>query len=218
MTRRGNSVRPSRNARTTREPDLGYYVIVTDAEATEQLYFEAIRNSLQDDLQDRLVIKVYQSATNDLIRRCLDESSKIPQYSVPCIVFDRDQVQNFDEIIYKADNNNIKVGWSNPCIEVWFEAYFGNMTYYGSSQDCCSGFAKKFSEKTGNVYKKSNPANYGLLCQHGDEDKAISFAENKMKEYRRQCKKPSECISSSTVYELVREIKYREQNSILLTR
>lgn len=110
MTRRGNSVRPSRNARTTREPDLGYYVIVTDAEATEQLYFEAIRNSLQDDLQDRLVIKVYQSATNDLIRRCLDESSKIPQYSVPCIVFDRDQVQNFDEIIYKADNNNIKVG------------------------------------------------------------------------------------------------------------
>ena len=210
MTRRGNSVRPSRNARTTREPDLGYYVIVTDAEATEQLYFEAIRNSLQDDLQDRLVIKVYQSATNDLIRRCLDESSKIPQYSVPCIVFDRDQVQNFDEIIYKADNNNIKVGWS--------EAYFGNMTYYGSSQDCCSGFAKKFSEKTGNVYKKSNPANYGLLCQHGDEDKAISCAENKMKEYRRQCKKPSECISSSTVYELVREIKYREQNNILLTR
>lgn len=125
MTRRGNSVRPSRNARTTREPDLGYYVIVTDAEATEQLYFEAIRNSLQDDLQDRLVIKVYQSATNDLIRRCLDESSKIPQYSVPCIVFDRDQVQNFDEIIDKADNKNIKVGWSNPCIEVWFEAYFG---------------------------------------------------------------------------------------------
>ena len=169
-------------------------------------------------MQDRLVIKVYQSATNDLIRRCLDESSKIPQYSVPCIVFDRDQVQNFDEIIYKADNNNIKVGWSNPCIEVWFEAYFGNMTYYASSQDCCSGFAKKFSEKTGNVYKKSNPANYGLLCQHGDEDKAISFAENKMKEYRRQCKKPSECISSSTVYELVREIKYREQNNILLTR
>jgi len=213
MTRRGNSVRPSRNARITRVPDLGYYVIVTDAEATEQLYFEAIRNSLQDDLQDRLVIKVCQSATNDLIRRCLDESGKIPQYSVPCIVFDRDQVQNFDEIIYKADNNNIKVGWSNPCIEVWFEAYFGNMTYYGSSQDCCSGFAK-----TGNVYKKSNPANYGLLCQHGDEDKAISCAENKMKEYRRQCKKPSECISSSTVYELVREIKYREQNNILLTR
>lgn len=154
MTRRGNSVRPSRNARTTREPDLGYYVIVTDAEATEQLYFEAIRNSLQDDLQDRLVIKVYQSATNDLIRRCLDESSKIPQYSVPCIVFDRDQVQNFDEIIYKADNNNIKVGWSNPCIEVWFEAYFGNMTYYGSSQDCCSGFAKNFQKKQAMFTKK----------------------------------------------------------------
>lgn len=77
---------------------------------------------------------------------------------------------------------------------------------------------ENFQIKQAMFTKKSNPANYGLLCQHGDEDKAISCAENKMEEYRRQCKKPSECISSSTVYELVREIKYREQNSILFTR
>lgn len=207
MTRRGNSVRPSRNARTTREPDLGYYIIVTDTEATEKLYFEGIRNSLPDELQSRLVIQVCRTGTDNLINKCLDESSKIPQYSVPCIVFDRDQVQNFDAIIDKANDKNIKVGWSNPCIEIWFEAYLCSMSTYQSSVTCCREFAKKFFRSTGKKYIKSNPQNYRLLCEYGNEDNAIERAEHKMQEYRRQRKKPSECMSASTVYELVREIK-----------
>lgn len=37
---------------------------------------------------------------------------------IPWIVFDRDQVQGFDEIIAKAEREGIQVGWSNPCFEI----------------------------------------------------------------------------------------------------
>ena len=49
------------------------------------------------------------------------------EYRIPWIVFDRDQVQGFDEIIAKAEREGIQVGWSNPCFEIdvcifWFHA------------------------------------------------------------------------------------------------
>ena len=49
------------------------------------------------------------------------------QHRIPWIVFNRDQVQGFDEIIAEAVSKGIQVGWSNPCFEIWMYAYFGSM-------------------------------------------------------------------------------------------
>ncbi|MGN0294447.1 MAG: RloB family protein [Lachnospiraceae bacterium] len=40
------------------------------------------------------------------------------QYRIPWIVFDRDMVQGFDEIIAEAKSKGIQTGWSNPCFEI----------------------------------------------------------------------------------------------------
>ena len=54
------------------------------------------------------------------------------------IVFDRDQVIGFDEIISEAEKKGIQVGWSNPCFEIWMYAYFGAMPAIQDSWTCCS--------------------------------------------------------------------------------
>ncbi len=53
------------------------------------------------------------------------------------IVFDRDQVKDFDEIIRLAEKNDINAGWSNPCFEIWMFAYFGEMPTIKESYICC---------------------------------------------------------------------------------
>lgn len=41
------------------------------------------------------------------------------QYRIPWIVFDRDRVKDFDEIIKTAGRSGVGAGWSNPCFEIF---------------------------------------------------------------------------------------------------
>lgn len=108
-----NGERKRRDIR--RNPRLGYYIIITDTKETEKNYFEGLKKSFPIDLQQHIVIQVKKTSTKDLIKTCIEEVSSDPQYRQPWIIFDRDQVSDFDEIIETAQNNKINVGWSNPC-------------------------------------------------------------------------------------------------------
>jgi hypothetical protein len=143
-----------------RVPELGYYFIVTDTKETEQNYILGLRNSIPKELQEKLVIKVCKTRTIELVSEALNMASLQPQYGEPWIVFDRDQVKDFDQIIRTALENGINVGWSNPCIEIWFSTYFGSMPPYQDSVSCCNGFAEKFARVTGQKYEKSDVAIY----------------------------------------------------------
>ncbi len=108
-------------------PELGYYLIVTDTEATERCFFTGLHQALPEDVRNKLVIKVVETKTRTMIDKCLELTAYDAQYRIPWIVFDRDQVQGFDEIIKEAEDKGIQVGWSNPCFEIWMYAYFGSM-------------------------------------------------------------------------------------------
>ena len=113
--------RRDRNQRIfQRIPELGYYFVVTDTQATETNYLYGFRDSIPPELRNRLVIKVNRASTGDLVEKCMEMAAVEPQYRKPWIVFDRDQVKNFDQIITDAEKQDINVGWSNPCIEIWF--------------------------------------------------------------------------------------------------
>lgn len=104
-----------------RNHELGYYYNVTDTEATERCYFYGLRNSLPDDMKSKLVIKVVQTKTKNLIEKCRELVAYEPHFGVPWIVFDRDQVKDFDKIIQQAEQEGINVAWSNPCFEIWLD-------------------------------------------------------------------------------------------------
>ena len=109
---------------THRIPEMGYYLIVTDTEATERCFFTGLHRSLSREMQNKLVIKVIETKTQDMIQKCLDLTAYDSQYRIPWIVFDRDEVADFDQIINDAEKAGIHVGWSNPCFEIWMHAYF----------------------------------------------------------------------------------------------
>lgn len=114
--------------------------------------------------------------------KCLELTLYEPNYRISWIVFDRDQVADFDKIIETAENRGICVGWSNPCFEIWLHAYYGSMPNIQESWTCCDKYKKVFKSKTGKIYNKADNNLYKTLIQTGDEVKAINIAEKKYKE------------------------------------
>ena len=189
-------------------PELGYYLIVTDTEATERCFFTGLHQTLPEDVRNKLVIKVVETKTRTMIDKCLELTAYDAQYRIPWIVFDRDQVQGFDEIIKEAEDKGIQVGWSNPCFEIWLHAYFGSMPAMQDSWTCCSEFGRVYESKTGQKYSKADEQMYGKICKVGDEAKAIQIAQQKLEQCIREGKtKPSEMCPCTTVHELVGEIR-----------
>ncbi len=205
--RKGN--RKDRNQRlNTRAPEMGYYIIYTDTEATEKCYFDGLRDSIPEDMKRKLIIKVQKSKTRELVSDCLDELSMDAQYRIPWIVFDRDQVHDFDKIITEAEKNHINAGWSNPCFEIWMFAYYGGIPNIEQSWVCCKKFAETFKKHTGLDYSKSEDDLYQLLVKSGDERKAIEMAKKTFDQHIKDEKsKPSEMTPCTTVYQLVEEIR-----------
>ena len=191
-------------------PELGYYLVVTDTEATERCFFEGLHKSLPEEIKKKLVIKVVETKTQDLIKKCLELTLYDAQYRIPWIIFDRDQVKDFDEIIAEAENNGIQVGWSNPCFEIWMYAYFGSMPNLYESWRCCSDFRQIYESKTKQKYDKADEKIYNKLCKAGKEEMAIKIAEQKFDQYKREGKtKPTQMCPCTTVHRLVGEIKQK---------
>ena len=207
MTARLGKRKP-RSSHIPRQENLGNYIIVTDTSETEQNYMYGLRDSIPEELRRHIVIKVVKTKTVDLVNDALYQASINPQYAEIWILFDRDQVPNFDAIVSEAEAKGIHVGWSNPCIEIWFSAYFKQMNHYSDSVHCCKGFEKLFQDRVNQPYKKSDNKIYLKLCQYGNESEAIRLAEKKKKKKKRNghlC--PSKMNPGTTVHELVREIR-----------
>ena len=200
--------RKDRNRRMgQRIPELGYYLIVTDTEETEKNYFEGLRDSIPAVLKERLIIKVEKAKTVELVKKALELVGKESQYRIPWIVFDRDRVKGFDEIIWTAEKNGVHAGWSNPCFEIWMNAYFGEMPAIRESYTCCGRFADKFEKVTGKKYYKNDTDIYRKLVQYGDFQQAAVLAERSLKKCMDDGKKlPSEMWPACMVQRLVSEI------------
>ena len=186
----------------------GAYLIVTDAEKTEKNYFEGIKASIPDNLKNDLQIKIYSNkALSKIIDFAAEQRNKDERFRDIWLVFDRDEVKNFDKLIEEAKEAKMNVGWSNPCFEIWLMSYFQIPKNIDVSQKCCETFEKIFKENISKKYKKSEVKIYYILCENGDEDKAIQRAREKYHQIRKEYSQPSKMIGCTTVYKLVEELK-----------
>lgn len=194
-------------------PKLGYYLIITDTKETESNYFNGLRDSLPKDSKRNIVIKVIDDVkTKDLISEALDAQAKSPQFQSTWIVFDKDEVKNFDDIIIAAKSKGLEVGWSNPCFEIWLESYFGKMDVHSSSKKCCEHFGNLFKNKSGKEYEKNSKSIYQDLNTYGNEEEAIKLAQTKLNSAKETKDKPSKMNPATTVHELVKEIKEKTEH------
>lgn len=51
---------------------MGYYLIVTDTEATERCFFNGLHQVLLENVRSKLVIKVVETKTRTMIDKCLE--------------------------------------------------------------------------------------------------------------------------------------------------
>ena len=180
----------------------GAYLIVTDAEKTEKNYFEGIKNIIPDNLKNDLQIKIYSNkALSKIIDFAAEERNKDERFRDIWLVFDRDEVKNFDKLIEEAKENKMNVAWSNPCFEIWMYAYFGEMPVIEKSVKCCEKFADKFEKCTKKKYLKNDRRIYQKLLEYGDEKNAIQIAKKNYKTcVKKTNKKPSDMYPASTVH------------------
>lgn len=198
--------RKGRN-QASRQPLLANYLIFVDSRETEENYLLGLRDAIPELLNRRLVIRVMKTETKSLVEEAQAVISSSAQLRQPWIVFDRDLVEDFDKIISDALKNGISVGWSNPCIETWFSAYFGNLLTAQDSKGACRDFNTLYLRKTGKEYKKNEKDIYKLLNTHGNQKDALRRARNKKNEHLRdENKNPSEMCPCTTLFELVEEI------------
>lgn len=192
----------------TREPRLGYYLIITDGYETEKNYFEGLKNSLPNGIKDKLVISVVTKKTSDLISECRKQVTYNAQFRKVWLVFDKDRIINFDQITEKAKSEGINVGWSNPCFEIWLYAYLDNMIPAIDSRTCCSKFGDKYKIISKKEYKKNDKDIYKHINEYGDERQAIFTSKKRYEQHIESgINKPSEMIPCNTVYQLIEEIK-----------
>lgn len=198
--------------------ELGYYCIVTDTKETEKNYLNGLKASLPDRIKDRLTIKVLSASTKDLVEEAQKQEALNPQYAQTWIVFDRDKVTDFDKIIMDAKQKGISVGWSNPCIEIWFHAYYGEMPRFSGAQafskQCCSSFKRVYKQKTKHEYEKAEDKIYQRLKETGNEEDAIGLAELRYNEWKEAgINKPSLMESTTTLHNLIKEIRERTDHT-----
>lgn len=86
-------------------------------------------------------------------------------------------------------------------------SYFQNPKNIDDSQKCCETFEKIFKENTSKKYKKSEEKIYNILCESGNENRAIERAREKYHQARKDYSQPTKMIGCTTVYKLVEELK-----------
>ena len=187
-----------------------HYLVMTDAKGTEQHYLNGLKKSLPADQQKKLSLRVVQmNNPADFIAQCKKIQNIEPVYvNHTWIVFDYDERPQFDKIIRDAKKEGFSAGWSNPCIEVWFSAYFGELCGETSSQCCQDTFKIVFKKHTSCTYTKGNKKIYEHLSENGDEMKAIERAEGKFREHKRNgITIPSKMCPCTSIHRLIKEIR-----------
>lgn len=173
---------------------------------------QGLKESLPKSVRDQLQIKVVSDIdTNKLVEKACSLRSKSSVYCDTWIVFDRDLVPNFDRIIKDAESNGIHVAWSNPCIEMWFLAYFNKTPNIPDSTTCIREFKNDcYSKMNKYEYHKDDKAIYNKLIQYGDEVQAIRCAKARYKSLQDISRKCSEMVGGTTLYQLVEDIKSKD--------
>jgi hypothetical protein len=209
VVKRPNRLKKGRDQRKQRKLCLGGYLIVTDSAETEANYFFGFRSKIPSKFDNDLQLKVYADKELErIIEFAIHERNKDVRFRNIWIIFDRDKVPCFDHLINEISNAHMNVGWSNPCFEIWLSAYFGKMKITCSSVQCCKDFGRLLVKNSNKKeYDKSDDDIYNVLFRCGDEQKAIATAKNRHKMMSKECLRPSDMISCTTVYQLIEEIK-----------
>lgn len=202
--------RNNKPARRTgyRELKYGRYLILTNGEQTEVNYFNGLKKSLPQEVQENIQIAVFHCELNNLENEIQRKRAK-SQYSKTYIVLDKDR--ETDKTLKKIKNiakrNDCHIIFSAPCIEYWFLKHLNiNTTFQESqhlpaSQQCITELKKHIRN-----YNKNYDNIYNIINSLGGGTIAVKLAKEEYKQHKG--KNLYNINNATNMYELIEEIKY----------
>lgn len=199
-------------------PKANSFLIVTEGERTEPLYFKGIQKLIQDkvggtvDIVEQPVIEIHGEgcSTSKLIEVAerVVKDAKI-MYQNVWVVFDKDDFEDFDQAIKDGLSKGYHVAWSNQAFEYWLYLHFN----YSDSALHRHQWNKKLDElfqqhNLGDgTYQKNYEDIYNMVNIYDGVNTAIKNARCRMKNFKEGRDKPSKYDPGTMVYKLVEELK-----------
>lgn len=206
-----------------KQPKANSFLIVTEGERTEPLYFRGIQKLIQDKIGGMVnvvevpVIDIHGEgcSTGKLIEKTEEIVSKANiMYQNIWIVFDKDDFEDFDQAIEDGKKRGYKVAWSNQSFEYWLYLHFNysdSALHRDSWNDKLDEIFKKYQLGNGK-YQKNYEDIYTMVNSYDGVNTAIRSAKRRMADFDEEKVKPSVYNPGTTVYKLVEALnRYLEE-------
>jgi hypothetical protein len=172
------------------------FLIVCEGEKTEPHYFRKFR-------VPKKIFDVVGLGANtvSLVKKAIEiRDNENTSYDEVWCVFDRDSfpVQNFNNALSLAKNNNIRVAYSNEAFEIWYLLHF----HFHDAATSRTQYKTMLTARLGFPYKKNDPYMYDHLLHL--QDVAIKNATDLLDSYTNHT--PSNDTPSTKVHVLVQEL------------
>lgn len=190
-----------------------YHLIVTEGTKTEPLYFQAIKDTINERHRDKIQLNIYGEGYNTLglferARQRVRENTN--GYQHVWVVYDTDDfpadhINRTAELCEKNSNDEIQyhATWSNQCIELWYLLHFG---YFHSDIDR-KEYWPKLTEWLNSIgegdYSKNRADMYTTLRPLMD----AAIANAKRLDCENAGRAPATAAPGTKVYQLVEKLR-----------
>lgn len=172
-----------RRKENTREK-LVRFLIVCEGTKMEPHYFEALIQNHISTVRE-VTVEGEGMATVTLVERTLEIKKELERRNAMTfdrvwVVYDKDDFDDFNEAIKKADRLGFHSAWTNEAFELWYYLHFEYLDTGIGRTAYIEKLEEIFRERMGDEgfrYDKGNPNIYRLLQQYGREDLAKRFAK-----------------------------------------
>lgn len=198
-------------------PRANSFLIVTEGERTEPLYFKGIQKLIKEkiggwvDVIEVPVIDIHGKgcSTGKLIEVTdqIVKDAKISYQNI-WVVFDKDDFDDFDQAIKEGVDKGYKVAWSNQSFEYWIYLHFHYSISSLHRDDWnikLDEIFKQYNLGTGK-YQKNYENIYNMVNIFDGVNTAIKNAKRRMSEFDKEKCKPSKYDPGTMVYKLVEEL------------
>lgn len=201
-----------------RQPRANSFLIVTEGERTEPLYFKEMQMRIKNkmggsiDIYEMPIIEISGEgcSTTSLIEKADELVSKARLiYQNVWIVFDKDDFSDFDSAIKEGENRGYHIAWSNQSFEYWLFLHFeysDSALHRNEWNDKLTGLFKKYGLGK-EEYHKNNERIYQMVDSYGGVNLAIKNAKRRMSGFNQSNCKPSEYDPGTTVHLLIEDLK-----------
>lgn len=209
-------MKPRRDRKVKISPE--YHLIITEGTKTEPLYFQAIRDIINQKYRDRIQLDISGEGDNtlSLFERARERVAKSANgYSHVWVVYDTDDfpadhINRTTELCCSetTEETAYHAIWSNQCIELWYLLHFG----FYQTDIRRKVYGQKLTEQLNLIkagsYSKNRPDMFEVLQPYMDS----AIANAKRLDRINKGKTPASSAPGTKVFELIEVLRIYLEN------